>query len=160
MQLVYPGRLRLIDNQACLDGETNLPVGGSGLGRFFETDMRVQQMLKRPRLFPPYQPTGWRPSALSLGARQLVACRTHSLFRQLRADMKSIPVNGEANHFPDASGKRHRTRISVPAWFVSQGSARDTLRACREGPFIPLTYKVRTPWPGRGAKPPRPFDWG
>ena len=40
MHWFIQGRLRLIDNQACLDGEL-IPVGGLRLDDF-ETDMRVQ----------------------------------------------------------------------------------------------------------------------
>ena len=78
--------------------------------------------------------------ALTLGASSLMAAELIPFSASYAADMKSIPVNGEANHSLVSNEDGTWTLNFNAGMFVARLTEQSTLRL-EEDRVIPLTYK-------------------
>jgi hypothetical protein len=96
--------------------------------------------------------------SLSLCASALSAAQLTPFTASYAADMKKIPVNGEAIHTltQNTDGTWH---LSFTAgMFVARLSEESNLRL-EEGKIVPLTYKYERRGLGRGRETNQVFDW-
>jgi hypothetical protein len=96
--------------------------------------------------------------ALSLGASSLMAAELIPFSASYAADMKSIPVNGEANHSLTQDENGTWTLDFSAGMFVARLSEKSTLRLENDR-VIPLTYKYERRGLGRGRETTQTFDW-
>lgn len=96
--------------------------------------------------------------ALSLGASSLMAAELIPFSASYAADMKSIPVNGEANHSLVSNNDGTWTLNFSAGMFVARLTEQSTLRL-EEDRVIPLTYKYERRGLGRGRETTQTFDW-
>lgn len=96
--------------------------------------------------------------ALTLGASSLMAAELIPFSASYAADMKSIPVNGEANHSLVSNEDGTWTLNFNAGMFVARLTEQSTLRL-EEDRVIPLTYKYERRGLGRGRETTQTFDW-
>lgn len=96
--------------------------------------------------------------ALSLGASSLMAAELIPFTASYAADMKRIPVNGEATHSLTSNDDGTWNLSFNAGMFVARLSEQSTLRL-EDDRVLPLTYKYERRGLGRSRETTQTFDW-
>lgn len=105
------------------------------------------------------RPLRWLAAlGLSLCAGALTAAELTPFTASYAADMKKIPVNGEAIHTLTQNDDGTWNLSFTAGMFVARLSEESTLRF-EEGNVVPLNYKYERRGLGRGRETTQVFDW-